>query len=40
MMNLRNLPVLVVDDNVTSLRVLEELLRNWGAQPDHGTRRD
>ena len=33
MINLRNLPVLVVDDNVTSLRVLEELLRNWGAQP-------
>jgi CheY-like chemotaxis protein len=27
------MPVLVVDDNVTSLRVLEELLRNWGAQP-------
>jgi len=33
MLNLRNMPVLVVDDNVTSLRVLEELLRNWGAQP-------
>ena len=33
MINLRNMPVLVVDDNVTSLRVLEELLRNWGAQP-------
>jgi len=32
MINLRNLPVLVVDDNVTNLRVLEELLRNWGAQ--------
>ena len=32
MINLRNMPVLVVDDNVTSLRVLEELLRNWGAQ--------
>ncbi len=31
--NLRNLPVLVVDDNVTNLRVLEDLLRNWGAQP-------
>jgi two-component system, sensor histidine kinase and response regulator len=31
--DLRNMPVLVVDDNVTSLRVLEELLRNWGAQP-------
>jgi signal transduction histidine kinase/CheY-like chemotaxis protein len=33
LINLRNMPVLVVDDNVTSLRVLEELLRNWGAQP-------
>ena len=33
MINLRNMPVLVVDDNETSLRVLEELLRNWGAQP-------
>ncbi len=33
MLNLRNMPVLVVDDNVTSLRVLEELLSNWGAQP-------
>ena len=33
MINLRNMPVLVVDDNVTSLRVLEELFRNWGAQP-------
>ena len=33
MINLRNMPVLVVDDNVTSLRVLEELLRSWGARP-------
>jgi PAS domain S-box-containing protein len=33
MISLRNMPVLVVDDRVTSLRVLEELLRNWGARP-------
>ncbi|HEY3938546.1 MAG TPA: response regulator, partial [Bryobacteraceae bacterium] len=31
--DLRNLAILVVDDNVTSLRILEDLLRNWGAQP-------
>jgi two-component system, sensor histidine kinase and response regulator len=33
MINLRDMPVLVVDDNPTSLRVIEALLRNWGAQP-------
>jgi PAS domain S-box-containing protein len=33
MINLLNMPVIIVDDNVTSLRVLEELVRNWGAQP-------
>ncbi len=31
-LDLSHVPVLVVDDNETSLRVLEELLRNWGAQ--------
>ncbi len=30
--DLNRVPVLVVDDNGTSLRVLEEMLRNWGAQ--------
>jgi PAS domain S-box-containing protein len=31
-LNLSHVPVLLVDDNETSLRVLEDLLRNWGAQ--------
>jgi PAS domain S-box-containing protein len=31
--HLRNLPVLVVDDNATSRRLLEEILRRWGMQP-------
>ena len=30
---LRDLPVLVVDDNSTNRRILQELLRNWGLQP-------
>ncbi len=30
---LRNLPVLVVDDNATNLRILDDMLRNWGMQP-------
>jgi PAS domain S-box-containing protein len=32
MIGLKNERVLVVDNNLTSLKVLEELLRNWGAQ--------
>ena len=30
---LRHLPILVVDDNQTNLRILKELLKNWGASP-------
>jgi len=33
MVKLKNMRVLVVDDNLTSLHVLEEFLTNWGAQP-------
>ena len=32
--NLDDLPVLVVDDNATNRRVLEEILINWGLKPD------
>jgi two-component system, sensor histidine kinase and response regulator len=31
---LRNLPVLVVDDNATNLRILDRALRNWGMLPE------
>jgi CheY-like chemotaxis protein len=30
---LRDLPVLIVDDNYTNRRVLEEMLTNWGMRP-------
>ena len=32
-LSLRNMPVLVVDDNATSRRILEEFLVRWGMQP-------
>jgi PAS domain S-box-containing protein len=30
---IQDLPVLVVDDNATNCRILEEMLRNWGIKP-------
>lgn len=31
--DLRGLPILIVDDNLTGLRILEDMLHDWGAQP-------
>jgi len=31
--DLRGLPILIVDDNLTGLRILEDMLNDWGAQP-------
>jgi two-component system sensor histidine kinase/response regulator len=31
---LRNLPALIIDDNATNRRILEEMLRGWGMVPE------